>query len=57
MTSQPMRKPPVPWWRWALWLAVLVPSLVVFYVLLTPLWIGIRAARWLAARRTLPASR
>ena len=44
-------KPPVPWWRWALWLAILVPALFVFYVLLTPVWIGIRVTRWLSARR------
>ncbi len=50
-------KPPVPWWRWVLWLAVLAPALVVFYVLLTPVWIGIRATRWLATRRSGPASR
>ena len=50
-------KPPVPWWRWALWLAVLAPALIVFYVLLTPVWIGIRATRWLAAQRSLPSLR
>ena len=44
-------KPPVPRWRWALWLAVLVPALVVFYVVLTPVWIGIRVTRWLSALR------
>jgi hypothetical protein len=50
-------KPPVPWWRWVLWLAVLAPALVVFYVLLTPVWIGIRATRWRAARRNLSPAR
>ena len=44
-----MSKPPVPVWRWALWLFVLVPALVVFYVLLTPVWIGIRLTRRLVA--------
>src|SRR5205085_9059661 len=38
-------KPPVPAWRWALWLAILAPALVVFYVLLTPVWVAIRLAR------------
>lgn len=45
------KDPPVPAWRWALWLAILAPSLVVFYVLLTPVWVAIRVTRWLAARR------
>ena len=44
-----MSKPPVPAWRWALWLCVLVPALVIFYVLLTPVWIGIRLARRVVA--------
>ena len=43
-------KPPVPAWRWALWVAILVPALLVFYVLLTPVWIGIRATRWIVSR-------
>ncbi len=41
-------KPPVPVWRWALWSAILAPALVVFYVLLTPIWIGLRLAAWAA---------
>jgi hypothetical protein len=45
------KQPPVPAWRWALWLAILAPSLVVFYVLLTPVWVAIRITRWLASRR------
>jgi hypothetical protein len=45
-------KPRVPAWRWALWLCILAPALVVFYVLLTPVWIGIRLARWFVGRRT-----
>jgi hypothetical protein len=44
-------KPPVPLWRWALWLSILAAALVVFYVLLTPIWIGLRAAAWLAEFR------
>lgn len=46
-------KPRVPAWRWALWLCILAPALFVFYVLLTPVWIGIRLTRWLAGRRVL----
>ena len=44
-------KPPVPLWRWATWWAILGVAIVVFYVLLTPVWLGIRAAAWLADRR------
>jgi hypothetical protein len=41
-------KPRIPLWRWALWWLILVAALLVFYVLLTPVWIGLRAAAWLA---------
>jgi hypothetical protein len=44
-------KPPVPLWRWVTWLAIMAAAIVVFYVLLTPIWLGIRAAAWLADRR------
>ncbi len=33
-------KPPVPLWRWALWWTILGAAIVVFYVLLTPIWLG-----------------
>ena len=36
---------------WVLWSAILVAADIVFYVLLTPIWLGIRAAAWLADRR------
>ena len=45
------RKGPVPLWRWSVWWMLLVPAALVFYVLLTPLWLGIRALAWLADRR------
>ena len=41
-------KPPVPWWRWAMWWCFMGLALVVFYVLLTPVWMGLRALAWLA---------
>jgi hypothetical protein len=44
-------KPPVPWWRWATWWATLIAADVVFYVLLTPLWMGLRGAAWIAEWR------
>ena len=47
--SRPVRpKPPVPLWRWATWWAILAAAVVVFYVLLTPIWMGLRALAWLA---------
>jgi hypothetical protein len=44
-------KPPVPLWRWTIWWVTLGAAVVVFYVLLTPIWLGIRALAWLADRR------
>ena len=41
-------KPPVPLWRWASWWLILAVADVFFYVLLTPVWVGLRAAAWLA---------
>jgi hypothetical protein len=41
-------KPRVPLWRWAVWWTALGLAIVVFYVVLTPLWLGIRAAAWAA---------
>jgi hypothetical protein len=41
----------VPLRYWVLWWSLLVLADVVFYVLLTPLWLGIRAAAWLADAR------
>lgn len=51
-------KPPVPLWRWGFWAVCLGIGMLMFYVLLTPLWIGLRWAAWVAefrARRR-PAS-
>jgi hypothetical protein len=44
-------KPPVPLWRWGLWWSFLGLALVVFYVLLTPIWMGLRGLAWLAEFR------
>jgi hypothetical protein len=44
-------KPPVPLWRWALWWVLLAAGMFVFYVALTPIWIGLRALAWLAELR------
>jgi hypothetical protein len=41
----------VPLWRWAMWWVILLFADVVFYVVLTPIWMGLRAAAWLAEWR------
>ena len=47
----PRSKPPVPVRYWVLWTAILVVADFVFYVLLTPIWIGLRTVAWLAEFR------
>jgi hypothetical protein len=44
-------KGPVPIRYWAAWIATLVLADFVFYVLLTPIWMGLRAVAWLAEFR------
>ena len=44
-------KPPVPLRYGVLWWSILVVADVVFYVLLTPIWIGLRVVAWLAEFR------
>jgi hypothetical protein len=46
-----MDKPKVPWFYWPWWMLILAAGLFVFYVLLTPVWMGIRLVSWLAERR------
>ncbi len=41
----------VPLRYWALWWASLAIAVVLFYVILTPIWIGLRAAAWIAELR------
>jgi hypothetical protein len=41
----------VPLRYWAMWWSLIVVADIVFYVLLTPIWIGLRAAAWLAEFR------
>ena len=38
----------VPLRYWAVWSVVLVGAVMLFYVILTPLWIGLRGLAWLA---------
>jgi hypothetical protein len=44
-------KPQVPFWRWAFWGLELAVGMLVFYVVLTPIWIGIRVLAWAAEFR------
>ena len=39
---------PVPLWRWGMWWSILGLAVIVFYVLLTPIWMGLRAVAWIA---------
>jgi hypothetical protein len=41
--------------RFAFWWALLLTSMLVFYVLLTPIWLGLRAAAWIAELRSRAA--
>ena len=41
----------VPVRYWILWGAIHLAAVLVFYVLLTPLWIGLRLAAWAADLR------
>lgn len=52
MTRDLRTKGPVPLRYWALWWTALSLAVVLFYVLLTPIWMGIRIAGWLAAKRS-----
>lgn len=46
-------KQPIPFYYWLLWMVCLALGLFIFYVLLTPVWMGIRLISWLAERRNL----
>jgi ABC-type multidrug transport system permease subunit len=38
----------VPLRYWIVWWTLLGMAVIVFYVILTPIWLGLRAAAWLA---------
>jgi hypothetical protein len=40
----------IAWYWWPFWLFLLAVGLFVFYVLLTPVWVGIRLIEWFAHR-------
>jgi hypothetical protein len=50
------QKPPIPWYYWPVWFVILAAGLFVFYVLLTPVWVGIRLVSWFAERRNHAAA-
>jgi hypothetical protein len=52
----PAPKEPVPLWRWAMWWSLLGAAVVVFYVLLTPIWLGLRGLARLADYRRRAAA-
>lgn len=41
----------VPLWRWPFWAVEMAAGIILFYVLLTPIWIGLRALAWAAEFR------
>lgn len=41
----------IPLWRWAFWYLCLALAMLLFYVLLTPFWLGLRGAAWTAEFR------
>jgi hypothetical protein len=45
-------KPRIPLWRWALWSVALLLGDFIFYVVLTPVWIGLRTLAWVAEFRS-----
>jgi hypothetical protein len=47
------KQPRVPWYYWPFLFFLLGLGLFVFYVVLTPIWMGIRLVSWLAERRNL----
>jgi hypothetical protein len=51
VTRDLAEKGSVPLRYWVAWWSLLGLAVVVFYVLLTPLWLGIRAAAWVAELR------
>ena len=44
-------KRPIPFWYWPIWWAALLFADLLFYVLITPLWVGLRGLAWIAEFR------
>ena len=41
---------PVPFYWWPLWMAFLAAALILFYAILTPIWMGVRLIVWVSER-------
>ena len=52
MTRDLAEKGSVPVRYWVLWWTLMVVADVLFYVILTPFWMGLRAVAWLAEMRS-----
>ena len=50
--AQAARERRVPIWRWIFWYICLAAAMVLFYVVLTPIWLGLRVAAWIAELRS-----
>ncbi len=48
--SQLPQKSSIPLYWWPLWMFFLALALFIFYVVLTPVWIGIRLVAWISER-------
>jgi hypothetical protein len=46
------RKGSVPLRYWILWWGLMVVADILFYLVLTPIWLGLRAAAWIAEFRS-----
>ena len=44
-------KPGISLWRWLFWSVEFIAGITVFYVVLTPIWIGLRVLAWAAEFR------
>jgi hypothetical protein len=49
--AQAARDRRIPLWRWGTWWGAFAAGIVVFYILLTPIWIGLRGLAWVAEFR------
>ena len=41
---------PIPFYWWPVWMFLLATALLLFYVILTPVWMGIRLVAWVSER-------
>ena len=48
--AEAARRTPIPVFYWPLWIGTLGLALVVFYGILTPVWMGIRLVAWASER-------